>query len=383
MKFNVITINTTASIPLFRYILNFFINDLNAEVELTEVNVKEYNNGYKNLIYNKILEFDSYQEFMQQSINDKVTKYLVILKKIVQIYKTKGTQLIYTNDYQVIFCLLLVQSLYRTNSTKIIYHQFELMELKRMNFFNKFIYKYLLKRINRLDLVIFPEQNRLNYFMQQSNLSEEKTFLLPNSCESLKQNEAIPKHKLFDKFPKESFIVAHIGHIGDENFYLTNYLSAIDKMKHHANIHFLFLGRQSQKFKNIIAEKQLDNVVTIDSIPHAELEQIYPFIDLGVILYKATNLNTEFCAPNKLYELWSNGVPVIGHELKGLKGLFEQEEKGILTNFENSQDITDTIIEFSLKKNNRKNLLDTFEHELSISIGLKQLKNKINQLLVN
>jgi len=383
MKVNVISINTTASIPLFRYIINFFINDIRANVELTEVHVKEYNNSYKDLIYNKILAFDSYQEFMNQSLKNKVKKYLVILNKIRSIYKAKGDQLIYTNDYQVICCLLFIQSFYHKNSVKIIYHQFELMELKRMNPFNKFIYKYLLKRSNRLDLVIFPEQNRLNYFIQESNLGKEKTFLLPNSCESVKENEKMTKHSLFDKFPKGSFIVAHIGHIGDENFYLTNYLTAIDKMKDNADIRFLFLGRQSQKFKNIIAENQLDNVVTIDNVPHAELKQIYPFIDLGVILYKAANLNIEFCAPNKLYELWSNGVPVIGHQLKGLKGLFEQKEKGILANFENSQDITDTIVNFSLKSNSRKALLETFENELSISIGLKQLKNKIHQFKVN
>ena len=43
--------------------------------------------------------------------------------------------------------------------------------------------------------------------------------------------------------------------------------------------------------------------------------------------------NYDFCAPNKLYEYWSYGIPVFAHKLNGLTKLFEKEEYGLLFDF--------------------------------------------------
>ena len=129
---------------------------------------------------------------------------------------------------------------------------------------------------------------------------------------------------------------------------------------------FLFIGRKNDSIKKIEKEKQFTNLHFIDAVPHEELNQIYPFIDLGVILYKGNGLNYEFCAPNKLYELWSNGIPVIGHQLKGLTPLFNTNTKGILTNFDDIRQISKAIVKCKEKDKNKDVLIQIFKEELSI-----------------
>lgn len=384
MTINIITINTTASIPLFQDVINFFINTKSSHVNLTEIKVKEYANyqeNLENISFNYIAEYDSYSDFMNQSLLAKVKKYIVIIKKIISVLNSKQKQIIYSNDFQVLSVLLLLRTYFRTTKTKIIYHQFELIEKGKLNLFNQYLFKYLLRKVKLIDLIIFPEINRLFYFVDISNFDLKKTFLLPNSCEIPKQGSLRKKHKLFDKIPENSFIVGHIGHIGGTNFYLSNFISAIEKLKEHENIYFLFIGRQSEDFKTTIQERKLRNVITVDFVPHSELKEIYPFIDLGVILYRATNLNTELCAPNKLYELWSNGIPVIAHKLKGLTLLFDADEKGMLSDFEEVDSIVRLIISFSKKISTKNKLIIEFEDKLALSNYFPQLKKKIENLV--
>ena len=119
---------------------------------------------------------------MTQSIGSKLKKYISIIRKLIKIYKANQDQLIYTNDYQVLFCTLLTRGVYGNKKTKVIYHQFELIEHSKMNRFNQYLYHYILKRAHQINLTIFPEKNRLDYFLSESNLDKKNTFLMPNSC---------------------------------------------------------------------------------------------------------------------------------------------------------------------------------------------------------
>ena len=211
-------------------------------------------------------------------------------------------------------------------------------------------------------------------------MEKHKSFILPNTCELSSINTNPTKHNVLEQFSEENFIVAHLGNVGGDQHYFKNFINATQKLITKKDIVFLFLGRKNKKIDDIINQKQLSNVHFIDAVPHNELSQVYPFIDLGVILYKGTGYNYEFCAPNKLYEFWSYGIPVIGHSLKGLNPLFDKPEKGLLTSFDNEADIANTIIEIKNRVNNKEELKKIFETELSISSYLVSFKKKLEEL---
>ncbi|MDF1672055.1 MAG: glycosyltransferase [Vicingaceae bacterium] len=385
IKVNIISINPITVIPIIRYLVDFFIKNLNSHVELTEVHVKNLNNYFNSIegfSFNNIVEYNNYKEFKSQATKSKLNKYKKICKRIVPILKSKQKQLIYTADYQVVFFILLFQKIYKQRKVVTVYHQFELIEKDKLNRLNLFFYSSVLKNINKLDLVIFPEVNRLNYFTNESGLNMDKAFILPNTCNVAKSNKQIQKHTLFNQFPTGSFIITHLGSVGGLQHFFSNFIEAAEKLENNKNIVFLFLGRKDESISKFIENKKLTNVFFIDSIPHQELQQVYPFIDLGVILYKGTGLNYEYCAPNKLYELWANGVPVIGHTLKGLSPLFNNSEKGVLVDFDNSDNIVDAIIKLKeLQKKDKSLLQNLFNDELSINSYLIELQGKLQELL--
>ena len=356
---------------------------MNTNVVLTETHVKSFNNYYEvipGFKFNNIATYSTYQEFRNQSTTFKLSKYFFIIRKLVSIFQETNKQLLYTNDFQVLFFSLWVKKLFKQKKVTLIYHQFELIELNNLNKLNKFFYSYVLKKANTIDLVVFPEINRLNYFMNDSTLEKEKAFILPNSCQSISIVEQ-EKHPTLEQFPKDVFIIAHLGNVGGNQHYYNNFIAAIEQLKEHKKIIFVFLGRKNKMIEETINTKHLPNLFFLDPVPHEELTQIYPFIDIGVILYKGTSPNYEFCAPNKLYELWSNGVPVISHQLKGLTPLFDDNKKGILTNFNDIDEITTAIIKCSEIKENKNDLIQIFKEELSIDISLKLFEKKLTTLI--
>jgi glycosyltransferase involved in cell wall biosynthesis len=385
MKVNIISINPTTSIPLFRFIIDFFINSMNVKVELTEVYVKKLSNYYKkinSLQFNNIATYNSYEEFMKQSSISKFYKYFKVFFKSISILKSREKQLIYTCDYQVLFFVLIVKKIYKKRNHKIIYHQFELIEEQRLNKINQIFFSYILKKAHLIDLTIFPEINRLHYFLDNSTLKKSKAFIFPNTCETILQKSEIKKHELFNQLPENSFIVGHLGNVGGSQHYFQNFIDAIKILEPNSNIVFLFLGRKNKMIETVIKNNQLSNLFFVDSIPHEKLSEIYPFINLGVILYKGTGLNYEFCAPNKLYELWANGIPVIGHKLKGLVPLFDCEEKGVLTNFDNVNEIAERINLFANEKHDYNLLKNIFNEKLAINNYLNLFQQRIEQFYI-
>ena len=386
MKVNIISINPITVIPVLRYIVHHFIDKMNADVTLTETHVKSFNSYYNNIAHFKfdnIAEYETYQAFRKQSTGFKLNKYLFIIKKIWRTLKSNEQQIIYTSDYQVLFFILKLQAFLKKKKQLIIYHQYELIELTKLNKINHFLYETVLKEAKAIDLIVFSENNRLNYFLESSTLKKENAFVIPNSCESVPLNNKQSKHSLFNQFPANSFIVAHLGNVGGQQHYFSNFINAVEKLQANKEIIFLFIGRKNEMIENIEKEKPFANLYFIDAVPHEELNQIYPFIDLGVILYKGNGLNYEFCAPNKLYELWANGVPVIAHQLKSLVPLFKSNNRGILSDFNRVDNIRDSILNYAEIKSttSKQILIDEFNRELAISTYLEQFEKKITLLL--
>ena len=89
---------------------------------------------------------------------------------------------------------------------------------------------------------------------------------------------------------------------------------------------FLFLGDGARKeaLKQMAADRKLDNVVFIDSVPKADVARYWSLLDVSVIHLKKTDLFTTVI-PSKLFESMGMGLPVL-HGVEGESADIVREE---------------------------------------------------------
>ena len=366
-----ITLNGFSFIPVFRYVVEFLSKH---ELCITEIAIKRAYSFEKYAQLNTIEKFENVKAFNNQSFKFKLKKYGKIIRYLIHLLKGNKDVIVYTIDFQVFVLSVFLNKFFKKKNVRYIYHQFELIDPSYLTRENRFLYRQFLKHSRLINFLIIPEENRLNHLLKISNINPKQTFLLPNTC---RPNALInKKHDALKDIPLDAFVFGHIGNLGMEH-YAKSFFNVAEKFVNQ-NVYFLIIGRQESQITTYI--KQLGNprIIVIDELPHEQLSNIYPFIDVGFVLYKGVNKNFEYCAPNKLYEYWSYGIPVLAHPLEGLIPVFVNELQGRLIDMEDEQVVYNTMKEFTEEGAiNKKQLKEYFEESLAIEYFLPQLEKKM------
>jgi glycosyltransferase involved in cell wall biosynthesis len=139
----------------------------------------------------------------------------------------------------------------------------------------------------------------------------------------------------FKPRPKDAALTAQLGlegkfvagYIGTHGLChgLETLVEAADRLRG-TGIVFLFLGdgARKQHLRDMAAEKKLDNVVFIDSVPKAEVPRYWSILDVSVIHLQKAELFTTVI-PSKLFESMGMGLPVL-HGVEGESAEIVQEE---------------------------------------------------------
>ena len=102
------------------------------------------------------------------------------------------------------------------------------------------------------------------------------------------------------------------------------------------NVRFLFLGDGAEKsaLKAEAENKQLTNVLFLDSVPRSEVVRYWSIVDMAVIHLKKTPL-FKTVIPSKLFECMAMGIPVL-HGVEGESAeIVDRERAGLLFEPEN------------------------------------------------
>ena len=78
---------------------------------------------------------------------------------------------------------------------------------------------------------------------------------------------------------------------------------------------------------------------------------------IGVVTYSPCELNTAYCAPNKIYEYAAFGKPMIGNDVPGLK-MVSQAKMGLIVDDIDAEDIIKSIEQIEMD-------YDTYSHKAS------------------
>ncbi|MEM7102350.1 MAG: glycosyltransferase [Bacteroidota bacterium] len=375
MKFGLFTISTFDLIPMCKRLSNAILeaNDQHV-VEIHECTLPGNTVYDERVRFYSIGSYKSRDHFNTQSIWFKIIKTVRLAFNLLFFHIKNRKSVTYTIDLLSLNCLLIFKRLFFFNDIIVVYHQFELLEVSDLSKFQKFTLNLFSKLKSGLDLFICPEQNRITYFIEYTGLQQNQAYLLPNTCYPVE----IPQDEK-SKNVSDKITLIHIGNVG-YNHYISEYLDFLEQIADPEKFHFLFVGYMPDDVVNLIRSREIQGLELIGAVPHHELPKYYEKADIGFILYRDLGLNYRYCAPNKLYEYWANGIPVIAPSLPGLTPLFKNEPQGLLIDMDNPDDFFRKATSYIEKLNPHsyaEYLIDYFKKEYDLKIHQEKLLDTI------
>jgi hypothetical protein len=370
------------SIPLVKQIENTISGDPSVDEIIIFSNVLDQSLLFSNKTFIKpFATFSNYIDCLNhyKGIKGKFKRYKKLWQAVLAFCKDKEAFIFYTIDFQVLPFIILASSLFR-KKLFLLYHEFELIENKQSGIFNKILFLLYKKFSYKINLVCVPEMNRIDFMKKVNKISPQKFFLLPNSCNRVDDDKISSSINDIYK-DEETMYLGHIGNAGAEH-HLEDLLAVCLAIQQQGyKIHLLFVGEPSSETLKVFSCFQNLKYTIINQVPHESLWKYYKIIDVGLILYKPIDLNFKFCAPNKLYEYWSFGVPVIAPMIDGLISVFNYTIGGRLINMSDRSLFNKTIVDFYSDFKNRsiphEKIRSYFNDHLQIQPYLNELHKEI------
>jgi hypothetical protein len=299
-----ITINNFSNIPVTRFII--------------EAVAKKYVTNVADTFIKRQYNLENVSKHV--NLLPKTAAFPSMLLKYYNVWRFLNSELkkkdiLYTPDYQVFSFFFIWKSIFRKQKISVIYHPFELTDEAEMGRISRWMWNMTLKKAQQdVAFTVFPEKNRRDYFCRLAQYPISRTLVLANSTLLAIQPDVQPHERFF----KEGVtVIGHIGSLGPDH-YVEVLVELLEKNRFNEKIGFLVVGNYIESVRSKLLGANNPRLVLIEKVPHSELGHFYHQIDYGLILYKALTLNFDYCAPNKLYEYFSYGIPVLAHPLRGL-----------------------------------------------------------------
>lgn len=368
-----VTINSFVGLPPVKQLVSYIKVDYDlVAIQCTFGNFENFLLDNQ-IIHKTVLDFTTAKAFNSQNTLHKVRKYLNLCRFFLPLMFTNknAKTTIFTIDIFTLFLSLLV----KTKKSNVVYIQYEMVENSTLNRLDKLFFRYIRNNSDKIDLIITPEENRTNYLKAVFPKSNDLSFLtIPNT-----NNKIVSLSKIKSTNVSRPKIVTHIGAVG-LNHHIKSYLDAISTLD--VNMYeFRFIGLLTDDVNELVDSYPNKNIKLIGQVMHSELEKYYLETDIGVILYKDVSLNHRFCAPNKLYEYWAYGIPVLGDLLPGLQSVFVNKVLGCLVNMQLPSEIVKGIVTLSsYDQSDKEAASHYFVKNYRLDNYLHQLEHKLEAL---
>ena len=320
-------------------------NGYNVELICTEFDSDDSFEKYKCKIH--YIKRKSGGGFLLQLIRSM--KFFFVLRKVI---KNINPNFIHCND---LCSTIYVLGLF--DKYKIIFDSHEL-SLDLYHGIKKTIYIPIERHVVKCAYkIILPQIDRLNifFFKYKDVITKDKLFLVENF--PIKNNSEVSS-SFFSEFygfnrPKSNIIISYTGVIQKER----KLDIVIRCMKNIQKAYLFIIGPADaiylEYLNNIIVSEGLtDRVFIKKPIHNKNMLSVAASSDIGICLYGGLNINSYFCASNKIFEYLNMGVKVITNSSGGSIRIVNHKKNGYLINDITEDEISSAIE--CLRKNNFK-----------------------------
>jgi glycosyltransferase involved in cell wall biosynthesis len=302
-----------------------------------------------------VLTLQNMKQFRNLSLTQKLLRNFRISFHLLRLMLQREPTILYVTTSRCLQWALQLKALFRS-PIRILFHYFEMWE---ENDWKTARVQRICRYIDGIDGVLVPEQNRLDHLITRMPRLRDKAHLLPNTTTTKtipQRGKGLPLHLL------------HVGAVGTSTYW-KEVLDVVGT----SNGRFLlsFVGYVESEVREYATLHYPQSVRFLGEVLHCDLEEHYHACDVGLILYRGTSENYEYAAPNKLYEFWSYGVPVLTHCLQGIQSQMKDSCLGVLADFDDPASIRDgleAIARMRSQDNLSKSIGDLFGKELSEEI---------------
>jgi glycosyltransferase involved in cell wall biosynthesis len=245
----------------------------------------------------------------------------------------KAGREISTSDAETVFCLGLdgvlagVVAKWMSPSLRLIFDSNEL-HLESINHrLKQMIWKPLQAlAIRSSDAILHAEANRMEYFQRNYGGCDKAQVVIEN----------FPRYQAGVARPPrggELVKVIYLGALGDDRY--THELIAAGRAMQ-GYIELDFVGFATPEVTTDLAQRYgknpAANIRILPPVAYEEIPELLKEYHIGIALYKNTNLNNYYCAPNKVYDYLMSGLAVIANNYPGLHQVLEEECLGACVN---------------------------------------------------
>lgn len=139
--------------------------------------------------------------------------------------------------------------------------------------------------------------------------------------------EELPKEYLDQNFPKNKFIVAHVGSIGITNA-LDTFLDCAQNMKDYDGVHFLVVGDGDLRNGYIEKYKHLDNLTFAPRVSKNMVQSVLARCDLLYFSVHVSKVWQYGQSLNKIIDYMMSGKPIVA-SYSGYKSMINEANCGV------------------------------------------------------
>jgi len=242
--------------------------------------------------------------------------------------------------------------------------------------------------IHHADLVVACEPNRARVLQERFNLPECPMVVLnvPPRNTELKRSRRIQDYLQTQGIPAAKVAYFH-GWINRARCADT----FVRAMKHtDPDVVLFFVGPIEEAFKQELLQLARDlgvekRVIFRGVVPSEELMEYPASADVGLQAQLNVGLNSFYCAPIKLFQYLSVGLPVIGSNFPGMLDVIEKNNAGICVDPESEKEIAAAINRIlggdALRQNLSKNAFRAAHEKYCYEVEGKKLLDIIERFL--
>jgi glycosyltransferase involved in cell wall biosynthesis len=167
--------------------------------------------------------------------------------------------------------------------------------------------------------------------------------------------EELPQNYVEQNFPKNKFIVAHIGSIGITNA-LDTFLECAQNMKDHNGVHFLVVGDGDLRNGYIEKYKHLDNLIFAPRVSKAMVQSVLARCDLLYFSVHVSKVWQYGQSLNKVIDYMMSGKPIVA-SYSGYESMINEANCGVYVEAGNVFELQKQIESFAdMNKSEREDI---------------------------